>query len=96
MIRAAYLAGINAIALTTSAFAQQTAIPPAQQTPIDATGQKPPPKEKLICREENTGRLVPTRICRTAAEWKQAESEGQGNLDALQDSQRRCGMGTIC
>lgn len=96
---AAHFFAIASLAFGTAAVGQQAATPPPQQQqPINVTGEKPaPPQQKLVCKNESTGSLIPKRVCMTAAEWKKAEDNASGQMQEMRDWQRiRCSYGTNC
>ena len=64
----------------------------AQNTPSDAASPKPAVKEKKVCRtEDDTGSIVPKRVCHTKAEWEAIAVQEQNvvNTDAVRNGQRR-------
>jgi hypothetical protein len=89
---------LAALACDTAAVAQQGTPPSPQQQPIKVTGEKPaPPVQKLICKTEDTGSLIPKRMCMTVDEWQQAEKESKDQMQQMRDWQRtRCAYGMNC
>ncbi len=62
----------------------------AQTAPTDAAPPKPAVKDKKICRtEDDTGSIVPKRVCHTKAEWEaiNAQTQDNTNNDAMRRSQ---------
>jgi hypothetical protein len=52
---------------------------PAQETTVTSAAA---PKDKVVCRSETeVGSRIPTRICRTQAEWDQIYKETQDDLN---------------
>jgi hypothetical protein len=78
------IAAMAPIVLMASAAAQ------AQDAPSDTGSPKPAVKEKKICRtEDDTGSIVPRRICHTKAEWAAINAQQE---EALNKSAMRRGQ----
>jgi hypothetical protein len=61
------------------------ALPPAPAASVSAAADA----DRKICRQERPmGSLIPTRICKTAAQW---ESEREQSRKMIQDMQQRTG-----
>ena len=79
-----------------SAAQASNAPPPTPQPPVTVTRQLPP-EEKPVCKSVDTGTLIPKRVCMSASEWKNMESNSREEMDRLRDQQRfRCGNATMC
>ena len=51
--------------------------------PAAAAAAAPAPKEKKVCRREQLiGSIMPTRTCRTAAQWAAIDRAAQSETDA--------------
>lgn len=62
----------------------------AQNATSDSVSPKPAVKEKKLCRtEDDTGSIVPKRICHTKAEWEAIAAQEQNavNTDAFRNGQ---------
>lgn len=56
-----------------------------------AEPQQPVQKERRICRrmQETGSRMASSRLCLTAEQWRERESETGGSIDALRGMQGR-------
>jgi hypothetical protein len=94
-MRAIPIIAIAALAFDAASFAQ-SAPPPSTQPPIDVTGQKVRPEDRVICKDVSTGTMITKRICMTRAEWDKKTADSGKDLDDMRDFQRmRCG-GLAC
>lgn len=79
------------LAFSVSAVSAQSAAAsaPAAQAKAQAAGANESDPERQVCKTERAvGSLIPSRVCKTAAQWKQ-ESEASRKL--VQDLQQRTG-----
>jgi hypothetical protein len=74
-----------ACAIPSALFAQIAAAPPAEP----AAAAEKPAKEKKICRrEEETGSIMPTRICHTKDEWVRIDAANQKAVEQFSAARR--------
>src|SRR4051794_36977573 len=79
-----------AAAFAVPSFAASAAVADAS---ADAAGAAKPKKAKMICRRAPaTGSHMQNRICKSEAEWTDADSHDQDSLD-LQNSAQKTGCG---
>ena len=85
--RFAFLAVSVAMAIATTAVAQETA-------PSAATTEAQKPEQKLVCkRERSIGSQMVKRVCRTQA---QVEAEREAARQGLETNDNRCMSGASC
>ena len=66
----------------TSSMTEPTTAP-ATSTSAPAVAAAPAAKEKKVCRREQLiGSIMPTRTCRTAAQWAAIDRAAQSETDA--------------
>lgn len=55
----------------------------AKDAATEATAQEAtPPKEKLVCKTERfVGSNIPSRVCKTKAEWEQGKIDAKRSLN---------------
>lgn len=86
---AAHASGSAAEAADTSKPAAATAAAQAASAPAETTAAAPADADRKICRTERAvGSLIPSRVCKTAAQW---EAEREQSRKMLQDMQQRTG-----
>lgn len=66
-------------------FASDTSAVAAQPEQASAVAAEAPKEAKKICKREmaTESRMGSKRICLTAAEWRQRQSRGDGNLGLI-------------
>ena len=66
-------------------FASDTAATTMQPEQAPAATAEAPKEEKKICKREmaTESRMGSKRICLTAAEWRERQSRGDGNLGLI-------------
>ena len=75
---------VIALAACGSAAAAQTA-PPAPEVVVE--GQRLPQNKRVCKTGTTTGSIVPSRTCRTAAEWEAIRARGLALLEQLRNDQ---------
>jgi hypothetical protein len=58
-----------------------------------AAAEKPAKEKKMCRREEETGSIMPTRICHTKEEWVQIDDANQKAADQFSNARRNGGHG---
>ena len=68
----------------------------AQKSDHPANGTEKPEKEKKICRSMNeTGSIMATRVCNTAAAWRKFDGFTADGAQQTRDAYRMTSAGTL-
>ena len=98
MLRIAFLLGSMA-GLTATADAQPRSTPQSPEVIVEG---RIPDSQKRVCKQATTtGSIIPTRTCKTKAEWEEVRARSIAALDQIrkdQDRQRylQCMVHGIC
>ena len=86
MLRIPFLLGSMA-ALTATVHAQPKSAP---QSPDVIVEGRIPDAQKRVCKQATTtGSIIPTRTCRTKAEWEEVRARSIAALDQIRKDQDR-------
>jgi hypothetical protein len=73
----------TAFLLASASSQTEPATASTPSAPAPATATAPAPREKKVCRREQLiGSIMPTRTCRTQAEWAAIDRAAQSDTDA--------------
>jgi TonB family protein len=70
---------------------------PDGATQMASVSTKPQSADRTVCKvTDNTGSLIPVRVCKLASEWGEIERESKGSFEQSQGRGYSCGGEGVC